>query len=92
MHSFEIEVIFAKHLFKLELYFSHIHRCFEHIGSIYQIETLLISQVRALDADIKKIGSNERLIKFWLSLDHMLLYPRTAPIRKFKYFELAVNH
>ena len=30
MRSFEIEVILVKHLFKSDLYFAHISRCFKH--------------------------------------------------------------
>ena len=42
MLSFEIEVIFMKHLFKSDLlYFAHIYICFENIGFIYKIELLL---------------------------------------------------
>ena len=32
MRSFEIEAIFVKHFSKIDLYFGHIYRCFEHIG------------------------------------------------------------
>ena len=36
MHSFEIEVIFVKHIFKSDLYFGHMYRCFDdNLGSIY---------------------------------------------------------
>ena len=41
MRSFEIEVVFVKNFLKLDLYFGHISRCFENIGSIYKIEPIL---------------------------------------------------
>ena len=37
MRSYEIEVTIVKHFLKLYLYFGHIYRYFEHIGSIYKI-------------------------------------------------------
>ena len=80
MCGFEIEVVFVKHLFKSDLYFGHIYRYFDNIGSIYKIEPCWHFTNRVLFAPTSytnMFGSDERLINFWLSLYPMLLFPRS---------------
>ena len=80
MRSIEIEVIFVKHLFKLDLYFSHIKRSSGHFGSIYKIEPRLKTALWTPTSYAKMFGNNDRLIQFWISLYPMLLFPRSPQV------------
>ena len=80
MCSFEIEIIFVNHSLKLDLYFAHIKRCFEQIGSIYKIEPVWHFTNKMLFAPTsyeKMFYRDKRLIQFWLYLYPMLLFLRT---------------
>ena len=71
MRSFEIEVVFVKHLFKSDLYFGHILQCFDNIDLIQKIEPLLQLNNKVLFSllsSAKLFGSNDRLIQFFVSL------------------------
>ena len=60
--------------------FGHIYWHFDNIDFIYKIEPLWHFSNKVLFAPTshtKIIGSDSRLIQFWLSLYPMLLFPRT---------------